>query len=248
MNNLVDFHCHLDLYPDFQKVFASCEQEKIYTLAVTSTPRAWPKNRELTLNTRFVRAALGLHPQLIDTNVEEELLLWEKYFSETRFIGEVGIDGRPNFHSTLTEQKRVFERILNCCAEAGDKILSVHSTRSVNMVLNSIENILLGTKNTVVLHWFTGNEIEARRALDLGCYFSINTEMLRTKRNRYLLTELPIERILTETDGPFIKQGDKLLYPRDVVQSVKLLANLRGISIDEISYKIFANLKTLLTL
>ncbi len=62
---LVDYHCHLDLYPDFEKLIAECEKKEIYTLTVTTTPRAWPKNLALTKNLKFVRPALGLHPQLV---------------------------------------------------------------------------------------------------------------------------------------------------------------------------------------
>ena len=60
----VDFHCHLDLYPDLQAAIAKAEAARIYTLTVTTTPKAWPRNHELTRGKRYVRAALGLHPQL----------------------------------------------------------------------------------------------------------------------------------------------------------------------------------------
>ena len=61
----VDFHCHLDLYPDHAAAIAQAEAAGIYTLTVTTTPKAWPRNRELTEGTRYVHAALGLHPQLV---------------------------------------------------------------------------------------------------------------------------------------------------------------------------------------
>ena len=62
---LVDFHCHLDLYPDHAAIVEECESRGVFTLAVTTTPRAWPRNNELASATRHVRAALGLHPQLV---------------------------------------------------------------------------------------------------------------------------------------------------------------------------------------
>jgi TatD DNase family protein len=58
----VDFHCHLDLYPDHEAAIARAEAARIYTLTVTTTPKAWSRNHELTRHTRFVRAALGLAP------------------------------------------------------------------------------------------------------------------------------------------------------------------------------------------
>ena len=85
----VDFHCHLDLYPDFETAIAKAEAARIYTLTVTTTPKAWPRNHELTRGTRYVRAALGLHPQLVAERAGE-LALWEHHLPEARYVGEVG--------------------------------------------------------------------------------------------------------------------------------------------------------------
>ena len=73
----VDFHCHLDLYPDHAAAIAQAEAASVFTLTVTTTPKAWPRNRELTEGTRYVRAALGLHPQLVAERAGE-LRLWER--------------------------------------------------------------------------------------------------------------------------------------------------------------------------
>jgi hypothetical protein len=85
----VDFHCHLDLYPDFETAIAKAEAARIYTLTVTTTPKAWPRNHVLTRGTRYVRAALGLHPQLVAERAGE-LALWEHHLPEARYVGEVG--------------------------------------------------------------------------------------------------------------------------------------------------------------
>ena len=68
---LVDFHCHLDLYPDHEAAVLEADQAGVFTLAVTTTPRAWPRNHELAQRTRHVRAALGLHPQLVAERANE---------------------------------------------------------------------------------------------------------------------------------------------------------------------------------
>ena len=114
---LVDFHCHLDLYPDHAAAVQMAEDAGIFTLAVTTTPRAWPRNNELTQHTRYVRAALGLHPQLVAER-EHEIKLWDQYLSETRYVGEVGLDAGPRFYKSLDAQKRVFRHVLERCAEA----------------------------------------------------------------------------------------------------------------------------------
>jgi TatD DNase family protein len=71
------------------------------------------------------------------------------------------------------------------------------------MVLDVIERHLPRNRGVAVLHWFTGTKAEARRAAALGCYFSINAEMMYSGRGRALVAELPMDRLLTETDGPF---------------------------------------------
>jgi TatD related DNase len=134
----VDFHCHLDLYPDHKAAIARAEAAGIYTLTVTTTPKAWPLNLELTRNTRHVRAALGLHPQLAVERASE-LSLWERHLPEARYVGEVGLDAGPRFYKSLNVQKRVFRTVLERCAEAGGKILTVHSVRSTAAVLDMVE-------------------------------------------------------------------------------------------------------------
>ena len=109
----VDFHCHLDLYPDHEAAIARAEAAGVYTLTVTTTPKAWPRNFQLRRDTRFVRAALGLHPQLAAERAAE-LPLWEHYLSEARYIGEVGLDAGPRFYKSLDIQKKVFRTILEC--------------------------------------------------------------------------------------------------------------------------------------
>lgn len=93
-NGLVDFHCHLDLYPDHQAAVRGSEEAGVFTLAVTTTPRAWSRNQELTQGMRHVRAALGLHPQLVAERASE-LPLWEAHLGEARYVGEVGLDADP---------------------------------------------------------------------------------------------------------------------------------------------------------
>jgi TatD DNase family protein len=241
----VDFHCHLDLYPDHEAAIARAENAGIYTLTVTTTPKAWPRNAELTRCCRFVRPALGLHPQLVAER-EAELPLWERHLADTRYVGEVGLDAGPRFYRSFDAQLRVFRFVLERCAEAGRKILTVHSVRSVKLVLDMIEAHLPPDRGRVVLHWFTGSRSEARRAAALGCYFSINAEMARSDRGRALLAELPLDRLLTETDGPFTQVGGRPAEPADVAAAVGAIASARNLAADDVARAVLSNLRQLL--
>jgi TatD DNase family protein len=230
----VDFHCHLDLFPDYEDAVARAEAAGVYTLTVTTTPKAWPRNFEMTRGTRYVRAALGLHPQLV-ANRASELSLWERYLPETRYIGEVGLDASPCFYKSLDIQKSVFRIILKRCAEIGGKILTVHSLRSVTTVLDMIEQYLPPDRGAVVLHWFTGSRIDAQRAVALGCYFSIDAEMTRSDRGKKLISDLPADRLLTETDGPFTRFSGHPAEPDVINDALKIMAHIRNTSFNEIA-------------
>lgn len=242
---LVDFHCHLDLYPDHAAAVQDAEASGVFTLAVTTTPRAWPRNHELAQRTKHVRAALGLHPQLVAER-ENEIELWDRYLAETRYVGEVGLDAGPRFFKSLDAQKRVFQHVLQRCAQAGDKIITVHSIRSAKMVLDLVEAHLPSERGRIVLHWFTGTKSEAKRALDLGCYFSINAAMLGNERHASMVECIPLERMLTETDGPFTRTAERPSQPVDVALAVKLLSQLRRMSPEETAKAIRDNLRTIL--
>lgn len=242
---LVDLHCHLDLYPDLAVAVRESEDAEVFTLAVTTTPRAWPRNLELTKGTRHVRAALGLHPQLVADRAAE-LSLWESYLPETRYVGEVGLDAGPRFYKSFDVQKQVFEHVLRCCAAAGDKIITVHSVRSVKAVLDHVEAYLPRKQGKIVLHWFTGTKSEALRAVEMGCYFSINAAMLAMQRHASLVSAIPIGRLLTETDGPFTKTGERPSKPSDVGLVVEGLGRLHQVTSTTMAKNVRDNLQALL--
>jgi TatD DNase family protein len=240
--SLVDFHCHLDLYPDHAAEVRRCEREGVFTLTVTTTPMAWKRNQELAMETKYVRVALGIHPQLVAERAAE-ILLWEELLPAARYVGEVGLDAGPRYYKSLDVQKAVFERVLRACASAGNKILTIHSVRAAGLVLDMIERYLPSANGLPVLHWFTGSAAEARRAVELGCYFSVNSQMLANDRASALVRGLPLNRILTETDGPFTKVENRPARPDDVRHTLICLADALGIETEEMQEQILRNLQ-----
>ncbi|PZO63942.1 MAG: hydrolase TatD [Paracoccus denitrificans] len=245
-SGLVDFHCHLDLYPDHAAAVERCERDGVFTLTVTTTPKAWPRNHELASATRHVRAALGLHPQLVAERAHE-IALWEELLPQTRYVGEVGLDASPRFYKSFETQKEIFARVLSLCAVAGDKIVTTHSVRATRVVLDMIEQHMPPPRGCVVLHWFTGTAAEAKRAVDLGCYFSVNADMLNNERRAAITKLLPLDRVLTETDGPFTQTDGRPASPSDVWITVERLARLHELPPSELCATILRNLKSVLS-
>lgn len=240
----VDFHTHLDLYPDLPAAIAACDQRRTATLTVTTTPKAFERNRVLADSSEFVRVGLGLHPQLVAQR-SDEIELFEQLLPETRYVGEVGLDAGPRHYRSFDLQKSIFERVLRLCANEGGKILSIHSVRATKTVLDLLEKHLPQDRGAVVLHWFTGSVSEVRRAAALGCYFSVNEQMLASPNGRRVLYEIPEGRLLTETDGPFVERDGKPIAAGDVLRVVKEVASLKECRFSDVQSTIVDNLRNL---
>lgn len=240
----VDFHCHLDLCPDMRAAFDRCDRAGCITLAVTTTPKAFGRNRAMAATTRHVHAALGLHPQLVAQRAGE-FALFEEAAPSARFIGELGLDAGRRFYPSFELQVQVFERAMAMCARLGDKVISLHSVRTAKQVLDVIERTGAHRTCTPVLHWFTGSGPEVRRAIDLGCYFSVNEQMLKSPRGRSLLEAVPLARLLTETDAPFQSEIDGPRAPGDVDGAVRLIAESHRKRVEEIRTSVRATARAL---
>lgn len=233
----VDFHCHLDLCQDMEVEYARCEAAQCLTLAVTTTPKAFPRNAYMAAKGRFVRAALGIHPQLVAQRASE-LTLFEELAPSTRYIGEVGLDAGRKYYPCFERQKQVFERAMTLCARLGEKVISIHSVRTAKQVLDVIERTEVHRTCAPVLHWFNASGADIKRALDLGCYFSVNEQMLRASRGWSLLETVPFKRVLTETDAPFQSLGSGTKAPGDVDGAVQLIAGAYGMDHADTKYGI----------
>lgn len=241
----VDFHCHLDLHKDMEASFKRCEEQRCITYTVTTTPKAFERNKAIANSTEYIKAALGLHPQLVSKRASE-VTLFDDLIKTTRFIGEVGLDATRAHYSSFNMQQEVFSHILNCCSRHGDKIISVHSARCAKKVLDSIEHSGVSKNCKIVLHWFSASNSEIRRATELGCWFSVNEKMLEAKSGRELIHIVPSNRVLTETDAPFIFKQDVSNFAGDVQDTVKILSMLYNRSEKQIQESMVRNAENIL--
>lgn len=239
---MIDLHCHLDLYPDPAAAVARCRERGDHVLSVTTTPKAWRGTVALAKGAPRIRTAIGLHPQIAHER-HGELALFEAILPETRYVGEVGLDGMPELRPHQEVQRRCFERILRACAVAGGRVLTVHSRRAADAVLDAWES--QQGAGTMVLHWFTGSRRELERASALGCWFSVGPAMVRSARGREMLAFMPPERVLTETDGPFARGPDGALMPGDVGDAVAACGSAWRVPPDEAAHRIASNLRRL---
>lgn len=234
-------HCHLDLYQEPFQVAKECKRRGTYVLSVTTTPKAWAGTCKLAEGSSRIRTSLGLHPQIAHQR-SHELELFDSLILEAKYVGEIGLDGGKGFKDHWEVQLKVLRHILNTVNRSGGRIMTIHSRQSAAAVLDEIE----GVNGTPVLHWFTGTRAQLKRAIDIGCWFSVGPAMLSTKKGIELVTMIPRNRILTETDGPFAKHSGKPLMPWDCNIAEQQLANIWQCSIGETNHQLRENLRDLL--
>ena len=239
---MIDFHCHLDLYPDPHAVARDCAARNLYVLSVTTTPSAWNGTAALARGSARIRTALGLHPQIAHER-KGELPLFERLLPETRYVGEIGLDGAPEFTWHWPDQTMVFLHILNVCAQAGGRILSIHSRRAATAVLDALE--AHPGAGTPILHWFSGTQRELARAVELGCWFSVGPAMLDGDKGRALTSKMPRDRVLTESDGPFAKVNGQVAHPWDTERAIDDLSKLWAEPASGVREQLTANLRRL---
>ena len=221
---LLDTHCHLDLYPDYSELIAEIEAQSITTIAVTTTPSVFGHLQTLARWKRFIHPALGLHPELA-LERQRELALWLELLPQTRYVGEVGLDFVTQDAENRRVQRHIFEQIVGACAAAGDKILTIHSRRAAGEV---VEIIGADFPGQAILHWYTGSLKVLEQGLKNGLFFSVNPAMLKSESGRKIVGAIPPERLLTETDGPFVQIQDSPARPQNVNLVVRHLAELWG--------------------
>jgi TatD DNase family protein len=195
-----DTHYHLDLSDSPEEMVKKIENAGIYTIAVTNAPSVFFYTQKITESCKFLKPAVGLHPELAyERKGEVEKLI--PLLKTTRYVGEVGLDNLNKSPGNYETQKSVFSKILSACAEHQGKILTIHSRRADRDVISMIGNKFPGK---VILHWFSGSLKELDLALSYGFYFSVNYSMTKSVNGQKIINALPLDRILIETDGPFI--------------------------------------------
>lgn len=215
----------------------------MYVLSVTTTPSAWKNTAALAADAKRIRTGLGLHPQLAHERAHE-LELFDRFISETRYVGEVGLDGAPEYRKHWQVQINVFEHVLEKCQSLGGRVLSIHSRRASAAVLDRLERFR--GAGTPILHWFSGSFRDLDRAVELGCWFSVGPAMLGSANGKKLVQRMPSERIFTESDGPFAQLNSHPVMPWHVERAIHELSGIWLLPPAKVARIIDDNLRSML--
>ena len=176
---LYDTHFHLDLQKNVKAAIEEINANKIYTIAMTNLPVLYEKEKQ-QYDSPYIRTALGFHPELIGEYKKYIPLMWEK-LSEARYIGEVGLDFTDKTYQA--DQVSFFSELVQRCRKDENKIISIHSRKAEREVLDVLDDAF---SFKAILHWYSGDESLLNRAVKMGCYFSVNGNMLKSRKIRNL--------------------------------------------------------------
>lgn len=247
---LVDSHCHLD-FPDFADdldgIVARAEAAGVGRMITIST-RVRQLDRLLAIAERFpnVYCSVGTHPHQAD---EEDGITAEELIALTRHpkvvaLGEAGLDYFYD-HGSPQAQARGFRAHI-AAARATGLPLVIHTREADEDCGRILEDEMARGPFRAVLHCYTGGRELAMKAIALGLSISF-TGIITFKKSqalRDLAAELPADRIMIETDAPFLAPGKyrgKRNEPAFVVETAKTLADIRGVSFDEIARQTTGN-------
>lgn len=234
---MIDAHCHIDQYKNPISIAEECERKKIFTIAVTNLPTMFEEGYPFLERFEYVNLALGFHPLLADKH-KNQLDKFELFVRRTKFIGEIGLDfsyeGIEFKNNQIDCLRSIFEFI-----KGDNKIISLHCRRAENDLLDLLEEFNIKKS---ILHWYSGPIKSLTRAIETGCFFSINPKMMMSVKGKKIIQKIPKERVLTETDGPFVKINNRPARPSDVSIVHYNLAQIWNQEPEQIKKQIIINL------
>ena len=234
---MIDVHCHLeqrDYEKDRDEVIEKCKKK----LKAVITCCCHPDDFDLTMDLvkkykNFVFATVSIHPEFIKEINEEEIEKFLKKVEENREkivgIGETGLDFIIEEPEWREKQKELFLKFISL-AENLKLPLVIHARKAFAEAIEILEKF--GTKR-VLMHFFTAKEL-LPRVIKNGWSISVNTTLLNSKKIKKIVRDLPIEKIMTETDSPWLGINGKRNDPTSVKFVIEKIAEIKKIDFKEV--------------
>lgn len=238
---MIDSHCHLeqkDYDKDREEVIEQCKHQ----LKAIITCCAHPNDIDLTIDIakkhkRFVFCTLGLHPEFIKELSEEQIRETIKTLRENKDlivgIGEIGLD----FHWIKEEgwreqQKELFIRIIQIAKDL-NKPLVIHARGAFKETIDILEQEDMKGKK-VLMHMFQDRK-QLSRVIDNDWSISIGPGIARSKDTRKIARDMPLNKIMLETDSPwFAQEGQEKGTPLNVKIAAQKIAEIKKLPLREI--------------
>jgi TatD DNase family protein len=180
---------------------------------------------------------VGSHPSLARSHSSFESNSFRRLVEQTAFVGELGLDGGSKID--MGRQQTTLRNALDVLM-AQPRITSLHSYRATDLLIAELEQ---RPAPGIVLHWWLGSTSVTKRAVELGCYFSVNAAMFRKPD---ALRSIPLNRLLTETDHPYgDRSGPGPHQPGNVLAVEYAISRLHTLEPDAVRRMMWRNLDRL---
>ena len=241
----IEGHTHLDFFKDKINIaIEEINQNEILTLANSMDIESYELNKEFAKRSKYIIPSFGIHPwkaKDFKGNLED----LNKYIKESKLIGEIGLDFFwEEDKSTYEKQKEIFYYILEESIEE-NKFISMHTKGAEEEIYNSLKGL---NYNKVIVHWYSGDIKILEKFIELGCYFTISVDIGYSKLSETILSMIPLDRLLLETDGPTALEwvNGEYGYPKCIIDVYKKVADLKNISLEELESIIEKNIGSII--
>jgi TatD DNase family protein len=253
---IVDSHCHLDskeFDPDRDEVIRRAVDAGVRRIVAVGTGEGPPDlEAAIRLAERHPEfyATVGIHPHDAAKANDSDLARLPELLRHPRVValGEIGLDYHYDF-SPRDRQQAVFREQLSIAKEAGKPVV-IHTREAWDDTFALLEQYWAPHGIGGIMHCFSGSPGEARRSLDLGFHLSFGgiATFPKAADIRQAAIDTPADRILVETDAPYLapvpKRG-KRNEPAFVVHTAAKIAELRGVTLDDFALQTTANFERL---
>lgn len=254
---LVDVHCHLtneSLKNQIDAVIKRAKEKGV--VAIIASGVNVPTNREVLELAKkyhdFITCSLGLYPidllglepdesgltrQIEKFDLDEELKFIEKNKDKIMAVGECGLDYHWD-QKHHEEQKKNFEKILSFVKKINKPVI-VHTRKAEEDCIEILEKS--GVKK-VILHMFEGRKNLIKKAAELGYYFTVPTNILKSQHFQMLVEMVEMNKLLTETDAPWMSPiPGSVNEPANVAYTIGKIAEIKKLDAKEVENMIYMN-------
>jgi TatD DNase family protein len=246
MSKFVDSHAHIDgeeFDADRDEVVERARREGVCAILNVGTgdPQSGSLERAVEVAEKYegIYAAVGVHPhdaRLFDEEAASRIQRLTKQSSRVIAWGEIGLDYHYD-HSPRDVQREVFRRQLRLAREAGLPVI-IHSREADDETVNILRDELKDFRRGGVMHCFGGGRAMLEGIVELGFMISFagNVTFKKAEDLREVARHVPLERLLVETDCPFLTPvpfRGRRNEPVRVVEVARCLADLRGVTLEE---------------
>jgi TatD DNase family protein len=238
----VDSHCHLDRLKatdtELTSIVDSATQSGVeHMLCVAVSVKEFDQMRERVGHFRNVSMSCGVHPLHQEDACDFETLLSHVVYDDVIAVGETGLDYHYSADTKTTQLASFIDHIK--AANQVKKPLIIH-TRAAQKDTLDLLNTHYEQDTGAVLHCFTESLEMAQAAIDMGIYISISgiVTFNSAKELQETVKQIPLDKLLIETDSPWlapVPHRGKENQPKYVTDVASFIADLKGISVEELA-------------